>query len=116
MEIKTATALAVAALGLALGPAPAAAQSQGIITCQITLGQFAQDAVAARDRLTTTEADTIAKLVDVSHGQCRSSPQLVMTNIRAARTMMELPTTQQARMGFDNSWSTDSQEVAELLR
>lgn len=116
MDIKTATAMAVAALGLAYAPAPAFAQSQGIITCQIDLGHFVEDSVAARDRLNARQLDDIRKLVDVSQGQCRSEPQLVMTNLRAFRQTLDLPTNQQARAGFDNAWSIPNQEMALLSR
>lgn len=115
MEIRT-TVLAAAALGLCLSAAPAWAQSQGILTCQLSLSQFAEDVVASKPRLNVRQLQDATQIVDVGRSQCRSGPQLVLTDIRAARTAMNLQTGRRMGDSFTDFWPAPSDELALLSR
>lgn len=115
MEIKT-TVFAAAAVGVCLGAAPAWAQSQGILTCQLTLSQFADDILASKARLNAVQLQDAAQIVDVGRSQCRSGPQLVLTDIRAARTAMNLQTGRRMGSSFTDFWPAPADEVALLSR
>jgi hypothetical protein len=109
-----ATVFAAAVLGACLGPASASAQSQGILTCQITLSQFAEDVVAAKSRLNPAQRQTAAEVVDVGRSQCRSTPDLVFSDIQAARVAWNLPTGRRAGNRFSNFWPPAPEELALL--
>lgn len=113
MERVKAVVLAAASLGLCVAATPAGAQSQGIIACQIVLGQFADDAVANRNRLNARQLDSARQLVDVGRNQCRSTPQLTMTEVQVTRNALRLP---RSAAGVGNSWSVGPEEVASLSR
>ena len=115
MDIRT-TAIAAAGLAVWLGASalPAQAHDQGIITCQIDLGLFARDVDAAGSSLQPKARDTARKVIDVGINQCRSGPQLTMTNIRATRQAIGLPSNPANRPQIANYWSVPSQDMASL--
>ncbi|HTH16510.1 MAG TPA: hypothetical protein VL974_07650 [Magnetospirillum sp.] len=112
MEMKT-TALAAVALGCCLAATPAAAR-QGILTCQITLSQFAEDVYADKARLTPTQLHTARQIVEIGRGQCRSGPQLVMDDITSARTAWHLPTGRHTGTQFSDFWPASPHELSML--
>lgn len=113
METK-AIAIAAAALGLCLSAEPARAQSQGIITCQITLSQFAEDVLASKARLSPRQLDDARQIVDVGRSQCRSDPNLVLTDIRSARTAMPLQSGARVSGNFSDFWPARPEELSSL--
>lgn len=113
MELK-ATVFAAAALGLCLSAAPAQAQSQGILVCQITLGQFAEDVYASKAKLRPDQIETARQVVDVGRSQCRSGSDLVMTDISTSRTALALKSGTQARSRFSDFWPAPPEELASL--
>ncbi|MGE5516511.1 MAG: hypothetical protein ACM31D_11900 [Bacteroidota bacterium] len=116
MEIRT-TLLTAAALGLLLSAAPAGAQSApGILACQIALSQFAEDASAAKASLSDSRLTDIRKFVDLGRSQCRSSPQVVMTETRTARTALRLHDSGRAVAQFSDFWPPTREEMASLQR
>ncbi|MGE5475768.1 MAG: hypothetical protein ACM3Q1_03875 [Bacteroidales bacterium] len=117
MESKS-TAFAAAAFGLCLGavPLPAAASQSGILACQITLSEFAEDVAASKPRLNPNQLSEAREVVDVGRSQCRSTPQLVWSDIRAARTAMRLPTSGHPSYRFSDFWPATPQEMASLTR
>lgn len=114
MDIRT-TALAAATFGLCVTTAPARASDQGILTCQITLSQFAEDVTASKARLSQGQLHDASQIVDIGRSQCRSTPQLVMTNVRAARNTMRLTSAAGPTHHFSDFWPATPQEEA-LLR
>lgn len=116
MEIRTTVFAAAAALCLGLGAAPAHAQDKGIITCQISLSQFAEDVAASKSRLSPAQLGQARDIVDVGRSQCRSTTQLVLSDIRAARTAMNLQTGRRAGTQFSDFWPARPAEVASLTR
>ncbi|HLO78492.1 MAG TPA: hypothetical protein VK196_18710 [Magnetospirillum sp.] len=115
MDIKT-TVVSAAAIGLCLVAAPVRAQPQGILTCQITLSQFAEDVYASKGRLPANQLHQARQIVDVGRSQCRSSPQLVLSDVRSARTAMKLDTGRRMGTRFSDFWPASSEELAELGR
>lgn len=110
-----ATALAAVALGLCLNAAPAAAQSQGIMTCQIILSQFTEDVLAAKTRLAPAQRHTALQVVDVGRSQCRSTPDLVFSDIQSARVAWNLRPTGRSGNRLSDFWPAAPEELA-LLR
>lgn len=117
MDIRT-TVLTAAAVGVCIAAAPAArADHPGILACQVTLSQFADDVVASKSRLSDTQLHQARQLVDIGRGQCRSSPQIVQTDVRSARTAMRLPSGGTgATYAFSDFWPAPPQDLAELTR
>lgn len=113
MGVK-ATILTMAALGLCLGATSAQAQSQGVLTCQIALGQFAEDVYAAKARLRPNQLDTARAVVDVGRSQCRSGPDLVLTDIQTTRIALNLRSGQHAGSRFSDFWPVSPEELALL--
>lgn len=113
MDIKP-TIFVAAALLACLGSAPAWAQAQGILACQITLSQFAEDVFASKARLRPNQISTAQQVVEVGRSQCRSTPDLVMTNIRTTRATMDLATGRRAGSHFSDFWPAPPGEVASL--
>lgn len=116
MEIKTTAFAAAAALFLGLGATPAHAQDKGIIACQISLSQFAEDVTASKPRLSAAQLGQARDIVDVGRSQCRSGTQLVLTDIRAARTAMNLQMGRRAGTQFSDFWPAQPAELASLTR
>lgn len=114
MQIKT-TVLAAASVGLCLAAAPAHASDQGILTCQITLSQFAEDVTASKGRLSQGQLQDARQIVDIGRSQCRSTPQLVMTDVQVARKTMRLASASGPTHHFSDFWPATPQEEA-LLR
>lgn len=116
MELRTAMFAAAAALCLGLGTAPAQAQDKGIIACQISLSQFADDVAASKSRLNAAQLAQARDIVDVGRSQCRSGTELVLSDIRAARTAMHLQTGRRAGSAFSDFWPARPAELASLSR
>lgn len=115
MDIRT-TAIAAAGLAVWLGAGtfPAHAQSHGIIACEIELGMFASDVEAAGSSLQPQAREAARDVIDVGIGQCRSGPQLTMTNIRSTRQAIGLPGNPADRPLVANYWSAPSEDMASL--
>lgn len=113
MQIKT-TVLAAATLALCLGAAPATAQDKGIIACQLSLSQFADDVAASKSRLNAAQLENARNIVDVGRSQCRSGTDLVLTDIRSARTAMNLQTGRRFGSNFSDFWPAPPAELASL--
>ncbi|MBC7951500.1 MAG: hypothetical protein H7Z12_06705 [Rhodospirillaceae bacterium] len=107
--VMTAAVLTLFATGAAQ------AQGQGIITCQITLSQFAEDVYTSKSRLQPGQLAAARQAVDVGRSQCRSTPALVNTNVQSLRQQMALSTGRQTGVQFDDFWPADQQELS-LLR
>lgn len=116
MESRT-ILFAAAMLGPLLAAAPAGAQSTpGILACQITLSQFAEDVSAAKASLSESRLAEVRKFVDLGRSQCRSSPQIVMTETRTARTALRLRDSGHAVAQFSDFWPPTREEMASLQR
>ncbi|MCR6629784.1 MAG: hypothetical protein NVV74_06870 [Magnetospirillum sp.] len=105
--------VAAAAFGLCVWAAPAFAE-QGILTCQITLGQFAEDVYTSKARLTPAQMDAARDLVEVGRSQCRSGSDLVMTDIQSARQAWDLDTGRRVGSQFSSFWPASPSELALL--
>lgn len=112
MTAMSATVFAAAAL--MCGVTAAQAQTQGILTCQIDLSQFAQDVYQSKARLTPTQLSAARKLVEVGRSQCRSGPDLVNVNIRSMRQSLALSTGQPSAIGFSEFWPASPEELSLL--
>lgn len=116
MEIRTACVAAAVALCLGVGAVPAQAQDKGIIACQISLSQFAEDVAASKARLTPVQMKQARDIVDVGRSQCRSGTDLVLTDIRTARVAMHLQTGRRLGTQFSDFWPARPAELASLSR
>lgn len=110
------TTLSAMVLGLLLVAGPAGAGDQGILTCQITLSQFADDVAASKSRLNASQLHEAQQLLDIGRGQCRSSPQIVMTDVRVARNAMRLQSSGHPTYAYSDFWPASPQELASLSR
>lgn len=114
MSLK-ATLCAVLIFGpMLVSPEAARAQSQGILTCQIDLSQFAEDIYASKSRLQPGQLANARQLTAIGRGQCRSTPDLVMGNIRAQRLAMNLAMGSRISTRFDDFWPASPQELSLL--
>lgn len=109
------TTVMTAAVLTLFGAGAARAQSQGIITCQIQLSQFAEDVYTSKARLQPGQLAAARQAVDVGRSQCRSTPDLVNTNVQSLRQQLALSTGKRAGTRFDDFWPADPQELS-LLR
>lgn len=112
MIIK-ATVMTAAAV-LALSSTAAKADTQGILACQISLSQFAEDVYASKARLRPDQLTAARQVVDVGRSQCRSGAQLVTTNVRSMRQALRLDEGRRTGSQFDDFWPADQQEQALL--
>ncbi|MBC7908153.1 MAG: hypothetical protein H7Y60_15610 [Rhodospirillaceae bacterium] len=112
MTLK-ATVMTAAALVL-LGTGAAQAQTNGILACQIHLSQFADDVYASKGQLSAGQLAAARQAVDVGRSQCRSTPQLVNSNVQSLRRDLALNTGKQAGNQFDDFWPADPQELSQL--
>ena len=103
---KTPTVFAAAALLCLFASPPARAETQGILACQITLSQFAEDALASKTRLNAEQLHRVGHIVDLGRSQCRSGPDLVLANIQSARAALPLQTGRRMGTRFSDFWPT----------
>lgn len=109
-------ALIVAAM--ALLASNAAWAKTGILICEMSVSEFAEDAAAMKNQLSVNQMAAARQLVDVGRSQCRSSPDIVDANImsmRAALRLGSLPQTQSATR-FDEFWPASREELSELTK
>lgn len=114
--MDTKITLSAVVLGLVLAAGPAAASDQGILTCQITLSQFADDVAASKARLNASQLHEARQILDIGRGQCRSGPQIVMTDVRVARNAMRLSSSGNPTYAYSDFWPASPQELASLSR
>lgn len=114
MTVK-ATVMTAAVLCL-MGTGAAQAQGQGILTCQIQLSQFAEDVSASKARLQPSQLAAARQAVDIGRGQCRSTPDLVNSNVQSLRRQLALSTGGRTGMQADEFWPADRQELSQLSK
>lgn len=111
-----ATAAAMAAAALLMGTGVAKANSQGTLTCQIALTQFADDVINSKAQLRPAHLEAARQLVEVGRSQCRSGAGLVIADISALRQALPLTTSgDQVARGADDFWPASDEELAALV-
>lgn len=91
---------------------PAAWANSGSLACQISLSEFAADAAVAQ--LSSNQAAAVRQVVDVGRSQCRSSPDLVRTDMQVLRQSFAIGSGAQSAAGVDEFWPANRDELAAI--